>query len=100
MIFWPIIPLFLIGLFGAWLAKQISNGNLPWWLPIIPSVCTGLLWGWVSKRSKDLSLATITFDIVYATAFLTGFFILGDRLSSLQILGVILSLIGVALMSL
>lgn len=95
-----VIPLFLVGIFGAWLAKGISGGALPWWLPTVPSIATGLLWGWVSRRSDNLSLATVVFDVVYTGAFLAGFLLLGDRLSVLQSCGVGLALLGVALMSL
>ncbi len=100
MPFLAVLPLFLVGLVGAWLAKGISHGDLPWWLPVLPSVGTGLLWGWVSRRSSDLSLATVVFDVVYTGAFLAGFLLLGDRLSLLQSCGVGLALLGVALMSL
>ncbi|NBO56108.1 MAG: hypothetical protein EBU84_16310 [Actinobacteria bacterium] len=96
----PIIPLFLVGIFGAWLAKGISGGALPWWLPTVPSVATGLLWGWVSRRTSNLSVATVVFDVVYTGAFLAGFLLLGDRLNWLQSCGVALALAGVALMSL
>lgn len=96
----PVIPLFLVGIFGAWLAKGISGGALPWWLPTVPSVVTGLLWGWVSRRSVNLSLATVVFDVVYTGAFLAGFLLLGERMNLLQTCGVALALAGVALMSL
>lgn len=96
----PVIPLFLVGIFGAWLAKGISGGVLPWWLPTVPSVATGLLWGWVSRRSANLSLATVVFDVVYTGAFLAGFLLLGERMNLLQTCGVALALAGVALMSL
>lgn len=95
-----VIPLFLVGILGAWLAKGISGGALPWWLPTVPSIVTGLLWGWVSRRSDNLSLATVVFDVVYTGAFLAGFLMLGDRLSVLQSCGIGLALLGVALMSL
>jgi len=99
MPFLVVLPLFLVGLIGAWLAKGISDGSFPWWLPVLPSVGTGLLWGWVSRRCSDLSLATVVFDVVYTGAFLAGFLLLGDRLSVLQSCGVGLALLGVALMS-
>lgn len=94
-----VVPLFLVGIFGAWLAKGISGGALPWWLPILPSLGTGLLWGWVSRVSSDLSVATVVFDVVYTGAFLAGFLLLGDRLSVLQSCGILLAMVGVALMS-
>jgi len=96
---WSLSLLFLTGLFGAWLAKSISNGTIPWWMPIIPSVGTGLLWGWVSRRTQNLTLATMIFDTIYTGAFVIGFIMLGDKLSTHQVIGVILTLIGIALMA-
>lgn len=96
---WVCVSLFLTGILGAGLAKGISVGILPWWIPVVPSLGTGLLWGWVSSRSSNLSLSTVVFDVVYTGAFLAGFLLMGDRLSVVQTCGVCLALLGVALMS-
>lgn len=96
---WTLSILFATGLFGSWLAKSISGGALPWWLPIVPSIGTGLLWGWVSRRTTNLTLATMVFDTIYTAAFVIGFVLLGDKLNSHQIMGVILALVGIALMA-
>jgi len=39
------------------------------------------------------------FDVIYTAAFVFGFYLLGDRLTPLQVAGFIVSLIGVAMMA-
>lgn len=99
MLTWPLAVLFLTGIFGSWLAKGISGGHFHWWLPIIPSIGTGLLWGYVSKRTENLTFATMLFDAIYTGAFVIGFLLLGDKLNWHQALGIILAMIGIALMA-
>lgn len=99
MSFISLAMLFFTGLFGAWLAKGISSGAFPWWLPILPSVGTGLLWGWVSRRTQNLTLATMVFDVIYTGAFVVGFLLLGDKLNSHQAIGLLLTIVGIALMA-
>jgi len=57
------------------------------------------LWGWIAQRSQSLSLMSVLFDVVYTAAFVFGFFLLGDRLTPLQVAGFAVSLIGVAMMA-
>ena len=78
MCVWLWVALFLVGIFGACLAKGVSIGMLPWWIPVVPSLCSGLLWGVESLRSSNLSMSTVVFDVVYTGAFLVGFLVMGD----------------------
>lgn len=87
------------GIFGAYLSKRINQGSLPIWWTIIPSLITGFTWGNMVKKHNNLSYLSALFDVVYTAAYVLGFVILGDRLTPMQIVGFIISMIGVALMS-
>jgi|LauGreDrversion4_2_1035121.scaffolds.fasta_scaffold01981_7 hypothetical protein len=95
----PYIALFATGVFGSYVAKKVQGGALPVWAPIAPSIVSGVLWGLISKKSHNLSLMSVLVDVIYTAAFVFGFFLLGDRLTPLQIAGLIVSLVGVAMMA-
>ena len=95
----PYTILFAVGVVGAFITKKVQSSEWPIWIPIFPSIASGILWGWIAKRSQNLSLMSVLVDVLYTAAFVTGFMILGDRLTSLQIVGFIVSLIGVAMMA-
>lgn len=95
----PYTALFTTGVIGAFVTKKVQSGSLPIWAPIGPSIVSGILWGYISRRSQNLSLMSVLVDVIYTAAFVTGFIILGDRLTPLQIAGFIVSLIGVAMMA-
>lgn len=95
----PYIALFTTGVVGAYVTKKVQGGILPVWAPIGPSIVSGILWGFIAKASNNLSLMSVLVDVVYTAAFVFGFFLLGDRLTPLQIVGFVISLIGVAMMA-
>lgn len=91
--------LIFTGLFGAFLSKKIQSRSIaPWWT-VVPSLITGLIWGQAVRRFQNLSVLSAWFDVIYTAAYVFGFVLLGDRLTALQVFGFILSLVGVALMS-
>jgi len=95
----PYVALFLLGVFGAYITKKVQHGILPIWSPIGPSMVSGFLWGWIAKRSHSLSLMSVLFDIIYTAAFVFGFFLLGEKLTPLQLAGFAVSLVGIAMMA-
>ena len=95
----PYASLFILGVIGAHITKKVQSGTFPIWATIGPSILSGVLWGWISRKSQSLSLMSVIFDVVYTAAFVFGFYLLGDRLTTLQLAGFIISLIGVAMMA-
>ena len=95
----PYVALFTTGVIGAYITKKVQSDVLPIWAPIGPSIISGILWGLIAKRSHNLSLMSVLVDVIYTAAFVFGFFVLGDRLTPLQIVGFIVSIIGVAMMA-
>ena len=95
----PYVALFTTGVIGAYITKKVQSDVLPVWAPIGPSIISGVLWGLIAKRSHNLSLMSVLVDVIYTAAFVFGFFVLGDRLTPLQIVGFIVSIIGVAMMA-
>jgi hypothetical protein len=95
----PYFSLFILGVLGAHITKKVQSGTFPIWATVGPSILSGMLWGWIAQRSQSLSLMSVLFDVVYTAAFVFGFFLLGDRLTPLQVAGFAVSLIGVAMMA-
>lgn len=95
----PYVALFMTGVIGAFVTKKVQAELLPIWAPVGPSIVSGILWGLIAKRSHNLSLMSVLVDVIYTAAFVFGFFLLGDRLTPLQLAGFVVSLIGVAMMA-
>lgn len=96
----PYSALFLVGLFGSYVTKQVQGGLLPIWSPIFPSILSGLVWGYISRRVQSLSLASVVVDVVYAVSYVSGFLLLGETLTMRQVAGFLVALAGVVMMSL
>ena len=95
----PYAALFATGVFGAYISKKVQGGAFPVWAPIFPSIVSGILWGLITKKSENLSLMSVLVDVIYTAAFVFGFYLLGDRLTTLQLAGFVVSLIGVGMMA-
>lgn len=91
--------LFLIGMAGSFLAKKVQLGSLPIYAPIITSMLSGVIWGWLSLHSKNLSLMSVVVNVIYSSAFVLGFYLLGERLTAFQLFGFVVSLIGIIMMT-
>jgi multidrug transporter EmrE-like cation transporter len=92
--------LFMIGMAGSAVARGISYKLIPWWCTIFTSLAASLLWGWTSRTARDLPWASAVFNVISMTGFMIGCTLFGDKLSSSQITGLILTLLGIGLMSL
>ena len=93
--------LLCIGMCGAWATGRVVNGELPWWITGLVAMMSGCVWGWVSPVFKgQLSLGSVGFDVVYGGSYVLGFLLLGERLTGFGWLGVVVSFLGIALMSL
>lgn len=95
-----IVFLFVIGFIGAGVAKGISLGIVPWWIPVFSSVICSLMWGWTSRTVRDLPWASAVFNVVSMAGFMMGSVALGTKLTIAQTIGLTMTIIGIGLMSL
>ena len=95
-----LVVLVMNGVVGAWITQRVTEGLLPWWSTVLTAVVTGLLWGWGSPMFVGkLSVASVVFDVVYGFSFVMGFVMMGERMSGLQFIGVLVSFLGIGMMS-
>jgi len=92
--------LFMIGMTGSAIAKGISLGMVPWWCPVFTSILASLLWGWTSRTATDLPWASAVFNVISMVGFMIGSVMLGSKLSPAQMTGLVMTLMGIGLMSL
>lgn len=95
----PYCILFFIGLVSAFVSKQVQSGSFPIWAPIGTSILSGVVWGWVASYSHNLSVTSVLVNVIYTFSFILGFYILGDRLSAMQITGLLVALAGIIMMN-
>jgi uncharacterized membrane protein YeaQ/YmgE (transglycosylase-associated protein family) len=93
------LALFLVGMAGSLITKKVQMGSLPMYAPVITSMVSGLIWGWLTLESKNLSLMSIVVNVIYSSAFVFGFYLLGEQLTTFQLLGFVVSLIGIAMIT-
>ena len=99
-----LLVLVLNGVVGAWITQRVTEGLMPWWstvvTAVVTAVVTGLLWGWGSPMFVGkLSVACVVFDVVYGFSFVMGFVMMGEKMSMLQCAGVLVSFLGIGMMS-
>ena len=92
--------LFMIGMLGSGVAKGISVGLVPWWCPVFTSAAVSLMWGWTARGVRDLPWASAVFNVVSMVGFMVGSVMLGSKLSPAQVCGLVMTLVGIGLMSL
>jgi drug/metabolite transporter (DMT)-like permease len=84
---------------GGLISRRIHAGELPWWSAVVPALLGGSAWGWMCRQGQPLVYASLVYDLA-ATLTYVGFFVAtGDRLSLTQGVGVVLSIVGIALVS-
>lgn len=90
-----------IGLFGAWLSKYVreENWNIGWLF--VPAAFATSVWIWLTRRTQaNLLVASVVFDVVYALAYVVGYWWLGERATNVQIAGMALGLVSIVVMNL
>lgn len=94
-----ILGILIVGIFGASVAKQIHQGNLPWWSAIFSSTLGGLVWGWMVSQKKKLVFTSTLYDSLMAITYITVLLILGEKLTLIQFWGIILTIVGIILVN-
>lgn len=95
-----ILLMVVVGVLGALLSKVINSGGLPWWCILLTSTPTGLVWGWM-LRQKGASLVYLStlHDVTIAIVYALVFWLLGESLGILQVLGILLAVVGTILVN-
>ena len=90
----------LICLGGAWVCVQIRSGNFAASTALISGVTTMVVWMLLVRNAKmPLVTASAWYDVTQALGYFVGFMICGEHISSTQWLGILLLLIGLALVN-
>lgn len=101
-LFWSkaVAALLAIGIVGSFVSKGINHGRIGWYWAMVVSAASGAVWGWMSRHPVSLVCASIVYDVVYAGAYVLGLTLLGDKMSLMQWIGVVVSVVGVTMISL
>jgi hypothetical protein len=101
MNFWIKISLFIFinSFIGAYLSKLIKDQTIPWYCTVITGAISGLIWGYMTTSNKNMIYLSVVFDVLTALTYISVFLILGDKLTEVQIIGIIMSVLGIALIS-
>lgn len=101
MNFWAKVSLliFVNSFIGAFLSKQIKAQIIPWYCTVITGAIAGLIWGYMSTSGKNLMYLSVLFDVLTAVTYIVTFIILGDKITVNQFLGILMSLVGIALIN-
>jgi multidrug transporter EmrE-like cation transporter len=92
--------LVLIGILGAYLSRQVRADELHWSAMYITTFLSSSVWIYLTRVSSlSLVWASCLYDVVYCLAFFLGFLLLGERVSWIQAVGVVLLLAGMSLVS-
>lgn len=83
---------------GAAVSKAINVGSIAWYWAVATSVLAGLAWGWIAKN-KDISLvyASVLYDVLYAITYVVFLAYAGEKITTMQAVGVGISILGVAI---
>ena len=76
---------------------SLNKLNTLWAIPF--SMIIGYLWGRMVKLGYQLSYISILYDVITSITYLLTFYMLGDRLKPMQILGVVIAIAGVVIIS-
>lgn len=93
------LGILIAGIFGANVAKQIHDGNLPWWTAIFSSTLGGVVWGWMVSQKKTLFFTSTLYNVLMGTTYIIALLFLGERLTLIQFWGITLTLVGIILVN-
>jgi drug/metabolite transporter (DMT)-like permease len=95
-----LIALVAIGFLGAFLSQQSRAGELHWSVMYVTAFLSSSVWIYLARfSSMPLVWASCLYDVVYCLAFFLGFLLLGERVSWIQGVGLVLLVLGLGLVS-
>ena len=94
-----LILTFLSGVLGALISKAAKLDKIHWIAVTLSALIPGLVWALIVRRKPD-SLATmgVTFDIIYGGAYFITFVSLGEKVTTVNVIGAFLAITGLALL--
>jgi len=91
---------FLSCLAGSWVCAQITHGKISIWYGLLSGLINTSLWIFILKYSRiNLIGLSAWFDAVTAFGYFVGFIILGQPVTFIQIVGMILLILGLVLIN-
>lgn len=89
------------GIFACFLSRAISSGTMPWWSSYLTSFISASVFAY-QMRAKLMPLTVMsvfqTF-FFHAAWYATAFFILGNELKGIKIVGLLFAFVGMIMMS-
>ena len=89
------VALVVMQALGAWLSVKLRNNQMPIWTSFLLGNVSGLVWLYVSKWSKlNLLFASLFFDIVTCVVWTIVLVCLGDKMTTNQVIGTTIAVVG------
>ena len=93
------LGLILDGILGAWISTHVRAQSLAIWFTFLSGNISLLVWAYLAKFSKmTLPTASILFDCVYNFAWFLALIYLGQKMTPVQLAGIVLVTLGIALL--
>jgi drug/metabolite transporter (DMT)-like permease len=85
---------------ASFVLAGVRKQTLPAWSSVVTSVISMLIWSLATRKSK-LTLVQISalFDVVGALAYFAGFVIIGETVTGVQCIGIILMVFSIFLIN-
>lgn len=94
------IGLILDGILGAWISFHVRDKSIAMWFTFLSGNISLCVWMYLARYSKmSLPTASIAFDLIYNAAWFIALIYLGQKMTAIQMAGISLVTIGIALMS-
>ena len=93
------IGLILDGVLGAWISSRVRGQFFGIWACFLSGNLSLLVWAYLTRYSKmSLPTASIAFDVLYNAAWFVMLIYLGQKMTYVQMIGIALVTLGVALL--
>lgn len=94
------VGLVLDGILGAWISTKIRAQSFIVWTALLSGNLSLFVWMYLARFSKmTLPVASVLFDIVYNISWIFALVYFGTKVTSTQMIGILLTILGVAFMS-
>jgi len=85
-------------LLGAWVSRLVNQGKAAWWWAAFPAILSGAIWGWMARQKVSLVHASVIYDVTMASTYVVSLWLLGEAVTPMQVLGIVLAVAGVGIM--
>ena len=84
-------------LIGGWVSRRIETGEWPWQAAWLTALLAGSMWAWLCRAGRPLVVVSLLYDVAATLGYTVYFVATGDRLTVQQVVGVVLTLVGMVL---